>query len=242
MGEGPLAICVHGFPDSAYTWRHLLPELAAAGFRAVAPWTRGYFPTAVASDGFYEVGARARDMCRLHEALGGDGDAVIIGHDFGAGAARVAAVREPDRWSKVVSMSVPPGERMAKALMGYEQLRRSSYMFVFQQSFSERVVPNDDYAFIRGLWADWSPGFDGTQDIGHFIDAVQPDGHLVAALAITAHRSRPNIDRRNLPNGAQPVTRSPNNQCSTCTVATTAALERRPPRESWMTLLRVQTP
>ena len=122
-------------------------------------------------------------MCRLHEALGGDGDAVIIGHDFGAGAARVAAVREPDRWSKVVSMSVPPGERMAKALMGYEQLRRSSYMFVFQQSFSERVVPNDDYAFIRGLWADWSPGFDGTQDIGHFIDAVQPDGHLVAALS-----------------------------------------------------------
>jgi len=49
--DGPLALCLHGFPDSAHTWRYLLPELAAAGFRAVAPWMRGYAPTAVPADG-----------------------------------------------------------------------------------------------------------------------------------------------------------------------------------------------
>ena len=50
--DGPLALCLHGFPDSAHTWRYLLPELAAAGFHAVAPWMRGYAPTAVPADGF----------------------------------------------------------------------------------------------------------------------------------------------------------------------------------------------
>jgi pimeloyl-ACP methyl ester carboxylesterase len=46
-GSGPLALCLHGFPDSADTWRHLLPALAGAGFHAVAPFMRGYAPTAV---------------------------------------------------------------------------------------------------------------------------------------------------------------------------------------------------
>ena len=44
-GDGPLALCFHGFPDSAHTWRHLLPLLADAGFRAVAPFQRGYAPS-----------------------------------------------------------------------------------------------------------------------------------------------------------------------------------------------------
>ena len=47
MGNGPLALCLHGFPDSAHGWRHMLPALAAAGYRAVAPFQRGYAPTSV---------------------------------------------------------------------------------------------------------------------------------------------------------------------------------------------------
>jgi hypothetical protein len=49
-GSGPLALCLHGFPDSAHSWRYLLPELARAGFRGVAPFTRGYAPTTLAAD------------------------------------------------------------------------------------------------------------------------------------------------------------------------------------------------
>jgi pimeloyl-ACP methyl ester carboxylesterase len=45
MGEGPLALCVHGFPDSPYTYRYLLPALAEAGYRAVAPFNRGFAPS-----------------------------------------------------------------------------------------------------------------------------------------------------------------------------------------------------
>src|SRR3954452_7530829 len=76
-GSGPLALCLHGFPDSAWGFRHLLPELAAAGFRAVAPFQRGYAPTEVAGDGLSQIGALGADACALHEELGGDGDAVI---------------------------------------------------------------------------------------------------------------------------------------------------------------------
>src|SRR5580765_7671841 len=107
-GTGPLALCLHGFPDSAWGFRHLLPALAAAGYRAVAPFQRGYAPTAVPADGRYQTGMLAMDAIGLHEALGGDGDAAIIGHDWGASGTYAAAVHAPERWRKVVTMAVPP--------------------------------------------------------------------------------------------------------------------------------------
>ncbi len=106
--EGPLALCLHGFPDTAYTWRFLLPELAAAGFHAVAPFLRGYAPTAIPSDGRYQIGALARDANSLHAALGGTDDAVIIGHDWGALTAYAAVAHQPDRWRRAVTAAVPP--------------------------------------------------------------------------------------------------------------------------------------
>ena len=82
--DGPLALCLHGFPDTAHTWRHLLPRLADAGYHAVAPFLRGYAPTSVPADGRYDTGTLALDVCALHEALGGGPDAVVIGHDWGS--------------------------------------------------------------------------------------------------------------------------------------------------------------
>ena len=80
--DGPLALCLHGFPYTAHTWRYLLPELAEAGFHAVAPFLRGYAPTSIPADGHYQVGALVQDANALHEALGGGPDAVIVGHDW----------------------------------------------------------------------------------------------------------------------------------------------------------------
>jgi pimeloyl-ACP methyl ester carboxylesterase len=93
--DGPLALCLHGFPDSVHTWRYLLPDLPAAGFRAVAPWMGVYAPTAVPADGSYGAGALAGGACALHEALGGDGRAVLIGHDWGAIAGTVRPTSRP---------------------------------------------------------------------------------------------------------------------------------------------------
>ena len=82
MGEGPLALCLHGFPDHAWSFRHLLPDLAAAGFRAVAPFMRGYAPTTAPPDGRYHSALLARDAVALINALGAE-RACLIGNDWG---------------------------------------------------------------------------------------------------------------------------------------------------------------
>jgi pimeloyl-ACP methyl ester carboxylesterase len=69
-GAGPLALCLHGFADTARTWQYLLPALAGAGFHAVAPFMRGYAPTEVPPDGAYQIGALVADAVALHEVLG----------------------------------------------------------------------------------------------------------------------------------------------------------------------------
>jgi len=53
--DGRLALCLHGFPDTAWTWRHVGPILAAHGYRVVAPFSRGYAPTAIPDDGDYHI-------------------------------------------------------------------------------------------------------------------------------------------------------------------------------------------
>lgn len=180
--SAPLALLLHGFPDAAPTWRHLIPDLTAAGFRPVAPWLRGYAPTSVPSDGLYQVGALARDASRLHEALGGDDRAVIVGHDWGAMATYAAAGWEPDRWRRAVTMAVPPAGAMFGGFTSYDQLRRSWYMFFFQSPLAEAVVAGDDLAFIDRLWADWSPGHDAGDDLPAVKDALREPANLAAAL------------------------------------------------------------
>jgi pimeloyl-ACP methyl ester carboxylesterase len=161
-GSGPLALCLHGFPDTAHTWAHLLPALAGAGFRAVAPFMRGYAPTGLPADGAYHTGALAADAVALHQALGGDGDAVLIGHDWGAEAAYAAAAEAPGRWRRLVTLAVPPAGLDPVLFSDYEQLRRFFYLFLFRDpgGLAEAVVAADEMSFLDRLWADWSPGFD----------------------------------------------------------------------------------
>jgi pimeloyl-ACP methyl ester carboxylesterase len=181
-GQGPLALCLHGFPDSAHTWRHLLPELAEAGFHAVAPFLRGYAPTAIPADGRYQTAALALDAIALHEALGGDGEAVIIGHDWGAMATYIASAHEPERWRRAVAMAVPPAGSLAAGFLSYQQLQRSWYMFFFQHGLADIAVGMDDLAFIDRLWADWSPGYDASEDLPHVKDCLRDPANLAAAI------------------------------------------------------------
>ncbi|MHB8438813.1 MAG: alpha/beta fold hydrolase [Acidimicrobiales bacterium] len=180
--EGPLALCLHGFPDTANTWRHLLPELASAGYHAVAPWMRGYAPTSTAPDGSYQTGALAVDAGRLHETFGGDERAVLIGHDWGAAATYAAAVQQPGRWRRAVAMALPPLGAMAESFFSYDQLKRSFYIFVFQSPLAEMAVAQDDLAFIDRLWADWSPGYDGSWDATQVKEALREPANLAAAI------------------------------------------------------------
>jgi pimeloyl-ACP methyl ester carboxylesterase len=183
VGDGPLALCLHGFPDTAHTWRHLMPRLAEAGFRAVAPFQRGYAPSAVPADGRYQTGVLALDALALHEALGGDDHAVIIGHDWGAAATYGAATTQPERWRRVVAMAVPPGPALAAAFLGnVDQLKRSWYMFFFQHPLADHVVQANDLAFIDMIWRDWSPGYHADGDVALVKESLRDPANLAAAL------------------------------------------------------------
>ena len=181
--DGPLVICLHGFPDSAHTWRHLLPRLSDAGYRAVAPFLRGYAPTEVPSDGRFQTAASAMDALALRDALGGGPDSVIIGHDWGAVITHIAANVRPDAFAKVVTMAVPPGNAVGVAfLSNLAQIKRSWYMFFFQHPFADFVVGANDLAYIDMLWADWSPGFDATEELELLKPSLRDPANLQAAL------------------------------------------------------------
>jgi pimeloyl-ACP methyl ester carboxylesterase len=181
-GEGPLALCLHGFPDTAHSWRHLLPALAGAGFHAVAPFTRGYAPTAAPEDGAYSMGALIADANALHDALGGDGNAVLIGHDWGAATGYGAAAFAPERWGRVVGISVPPFSLNPRMFGDYDQLRRFFYFFFFATALAEPVVAADDMAFVERLWRDWSPSYDPSEDLPHVKAVLAAPENLAAAV------------------------------------------------------------
>jgi pimeloyl-ACP methyl ester carboxylesterase len=180
--DGPLALCLHGFPDSAHTWRYLLPALGDAGYRAIAPFLRGYAPTAIPTDGRYQVGAVVRDANALHQVFGGTSEAVLIGHDWGALATYGAVAHQPDRWRRAVTMAVPPTASMGMTFFSYAQLQRSWYMFFFLSPLAEMALPLDDYSFIDALWRDWSPGYDGTWDVARVKESIGDPTHIAAAI------------------------------------------------------------
>jgi len=181
-GSGPLALCLHGFPDSAYTWRHLLPQLARTGFRAVAPFMRGYAPTVVPADGCYRLGALVADTVALHEALDGDDQAVLIGSDWGAEAAYGAAAIAPERWRRLVTIAVPPAALDERIFSDYQQLKRFFYVFLMKTPRAESVIAADEMAFLDRLWEDWSPGYPAAQELRHVKDCLREPDNLSAAI------------------------------------------------------------
>lgn len=178
---GPLALCVHGFPDTPHTFRHLGPTLAGAGFHVVAPWLRGYAPAPVPADGNYRVSALVSDALAVADHLEAT-DPVFIGHDWGAIVGYATVASNPDRFRRLVTMAVPPLGSLMAGFLTYRQARRSWYMFVFQHALAEMIVAADDLAFIDGLWAEWSPGHDGAEDIAHVKDALRDPANLAAAI------------------------------------------------------------
>ncbi|HLU74734.1 MAG TPA: alpha/beta hydrolase [Nonomuraea sp.] len=176
VGDGPLALCLHGFPDTAHTWRHLMPALAERGYRAVAPFTRGYAPTEIPADAAYEGAALAADVLALHEELGGDEHAVLIGHDWGTLPVYALA----DRFRAAVTMAVPPPAALRTTLMQYDQLKRSFYVFLFQTPLAEAAAASP--GFLERLWNDWSPGYDATDDLAFVRRSIGEPANLAAAI------------------------------------------------------------
>ena len=150
----PLAVLQHGFPDTPATWRHLAPALVDEGYRVAVPWLRGYGPSGTGRER-PGIGRYARDLVTLHDALGGDDRAVLVGHDWGAAAAWTAAA---ERFRAVVGIAVPPEPALHGFLTDLDQLWASRYKFQAQLPIAgwllrERLRPLVD------LWLRWSVGY-----------------------------------------------------------------------------------
>lgn len=182
MGSGPLALCLHGFPDSAWSYRYLLPELAAQGYRAVAVFMRGYSPTEVPADGDYRTATLGADVTALHDALGGRDDAILLAHDWGAIAAYGSATHAPDYWRRCVIMNVPPFKVFGQIGSRYAQIKSSFYFWFFQMQIAGALVAADNFAFIDGLWGDWSPGYDAAVDLDFTKECLRNPENLTAAM------------------------------------------------------------
>jgi pimeloyl-ACP methyl ester carboxylesterase len=177
--DGPLVVLLHGFPDTAHTWRHLGPHLADVGWRVVAPHLRGYAPSGLPRDGSFHVGALMADAVGIHERLGGDDRAVLVGHDWGAITANALAGHEASPFAKVAALAVPPFEAVAEfdARLLLRQMPNSWYILFNQLP----VLPERTHErLIRKLWRDWSPGFDAREDVRRVLDAMADPAHRSA--------------------------------------------------------------
>jgi pimeloyl-ACP methyl ester carboxylesterase len=148
-GTGPLVILCHGFPECWYSWRHQLPALAKAGFRAVAPDLRGYGrsdrPEEVEK---YTILDNIGDIVGLVDALGAE-QAVIAGHDVGAAIAWQAALLRPDRFRGVIALSPPFRPRAFGGSVPPTTLMPRSKDAVFYQLFLQ--TPEAEAALERDL-------------------------------------------------------------------------------------------
>ena len=179
-----LALCLHGFPESRFSWRHQLPMLAQLGYRAWAPDLRGYGatepkPQAVAD---YLIDRLMEDVAALIDASGAK-SVTLIGHDWGAGLAWTFATNQVRPLERLVIMNVPHPAVMLSHLRGgdWAQLRRSWYMFFFQlPGLPEAMMTARDARAIRRAFYDMA--VDKTHFTPDVLDRYAADAQRPGAM------------------------------------------------------------
>ena len=128
-----VALCLHGFPESRWSWRYQLPVLAAHGWRAVAPDLRGYGDTTrPAAKSAYAIDRLVDDTAALFEALGAK-RRLLVAHDWGGAIAWVFAMRQRRALDGLIVMNLPhPAIFTATLRTSSAQRRRSWYIAFFQ--------------------------------------------------------------------------------------------------------------
>ncbi len=185
-GSGPAVLLLHGFPDSSHLWRHQIPALTRAGFRAIAPDLRGFGqsdkPQAVSD---YALPAIVSDVTGILDALGVE-RAHVVGHDWGAVVAWMLATFVADRVDHLVAISV--GHPAVFRTLPVEQREKSWYMLLFQfEGVAEQLLRADDWKLFRELFREGG-------DVDRHLEDLARPGALTAAL---------NWYRANVPPAAQ---------------------------------------
>ncbi len=183
-GSGPLVILLHGFPDTANTWSHQMSALAAAGYRAVAPYLRGYHPSEVPPNGFYDKATLATDVAELIRVLGGGKPVHLVGQDWGAIISYAVLAAFPELIRRAVVMAVPHPAQVVKSMLDAKHIQRSFHWWFFQLSdLPEKALVANDFAFIDYLWRYWTtPGHEDAAHLREIKAMLGQPGVLAATL------------------------------------------------------------
>jgi pimeloyl-ACP methyl ester carboxylesterase len=187
MGEGPLVLLLHGFPDNATTWEKQIPALAKAGYRVVAPFLRGYPPTQVPGpDGsYFDLATLATDIKYLIDVLNDGKPCFLVGQDWGAAISYAVLAAYPDSITRAMILAVPHPVEVRRTLkQSPKQVLRSFHWFLFQLPWlPEWLCSANDYAFIEFLWKLWSPDYDDRAHVVQIKQMLAKPGAMVATLA-----------------------------------------------------------
>ena len=186
-GEGPLVVLLHGFPEFWFGWRLQIAPLAAAGFRVVAPDTRGYNLSSKPEDfESYAVDLLAADIRGLIGELGAK-SARLVGHDWGGSIAWITAMNHPEVVDRLAILNAAHPRRLSEGLRHPSQLRKSWYFFFFAvPGLPEGVVHARDWHFFRHFLEDANPPYTD-QEIERYVEAWSQPG--AAAGMINYYRA-----------------------------------------------------
>lgn len=150
--DGPVAMVLHGFPDVPTSFRPTLEALAGAGYRAVAPWMRGYAPSP--TEGPYDTDSIGADVVAIGDVLSPEKRIVLVGHDWGAVVGYTAIAECPNRFHCYVALSIPhPIAFMRNLAKHPTQVVRSSYMAVLATPvIGEQTVRAGNYKLVDLAW------------------------------------------------------------------------------------------
>jgi len=183
--DGPLVLLLHGFPDNAHSWEHQMPVLAAAGYRVVAPWLRGYPPTEIPPGGYYDRATLVMDVKGLIEALDDGNPCFLVGQDWGAAIGYGVLAAFPELVRRAVLLAVPhPAEVRLTLRKSPKHALRSFHWFLFQLPvLPEFLCRFNHYAFIETLWKLWSADYRDHAHVARIRETMAAPGALTASLA-----------------------------------------------------------
>ena len=186
-GDGPMVVLLHGFPEFWYGWRLQIAPLASAGYRVVAPDTRGYNLSSKPEDfEAYGVDKLADDIQGLVRELGAD-SAHIVGHDWGGTIAWNLAMNHPEVVDRLAILNAAHPRRLSEGLHHPSQLRKSWYFFFFATpGLPEEVVHLRDWHFLRHFLQDANPPYT-EEEFERYVEAWSQPG--AAAGMINYYRA-----------------------------------------------------
>lgn len=197
-GSGTPVVLLHGFPDTSYLWRHLIPELANAGFRAIAPDLRGRGkserPDKVED---YALTKSVADVAAIMDALGVE-RAHVVSHDWGAAVGWLFASLKPERVDHLVAVSVPHPSTRGKPSL--EELQKGWYRLLFLFPNIETALQDDDWYLMRTL-------IQSGGDLDQYLEDLSEPGALTAAL--NWYRGNISPERLNAPPVRLPLIQAP---------------------------------